>query len=122
MDQTMPSIVLIIISVILSACGQVAMKMGASSLTSNNDMLLLKFLHYFTNLPIMVGLALYGLSAFIWIAALEKVQLSYAYPMAALGYVLVAVLSFLIFNEPLSLTRIAGLAIIVVGVVVISQS
>ncbi|CAI9003619.1 undecaprenyl phosphate-alpha-L-ara4N flippase subunit ArnE [Brevibacillus sp. IT-7CA2] len=118
----MPSIVLIIISVVLSACGQVAMKMGASSLSSNSDMLLLKFLHYFTNLPIMVGLALYGLSAFIWIAALEKVQLSYAYPMAALGYVLVAVLSFLIFNEPLSLTRIVGLAIIVVGVVVISQS
>ena len=42
--------------------------------------------------------------------------------MAALGYVLVAGLSFLIFHEPLSLTRIVGLAIIVVGVVVISQS
>ncbi|EJL46682.1 cation/cationic drug transporter [Brevibacillus sp. CF112] len=118
----MPSIVLILISVLLSASGQIAMKMGASSLSGNNDMLLLKFLHYFTNLPIMAGLALYGLSAFIWIAALEKVQLSYAYPMAALGYVLVAGLSFLIFHEPLALTRIVGLAIIVVGVVVISQS
>lgn len=118
----MPSIVLIIVSVILSACGQVAMKMGASSLNSNQDMLLLKFLSYFTNLPIMVGLTLYGLSAFIWIAALEKVQLSFAYPMAALGYVLVAVMSFFIFNEPMSLTRIVGLAIIVLGVVVISQS
>ncbi|MGG1659093.1 SMR family transporter [Brevibacillus sp. NRS-1366] len=118
----MPSLVLIIVSVILSACGQIAMKMGASSLGGKNDMLFMKFLHYFTNLPIMAGLALYGLSAFIWIAALEKVQLSYAYPMAALGYVLVAGLSFLIFHEPMSLTRIAGLAIIVIGVIVISQS
>ncbi|GIO07707.1 transporter [Brevibacillus reuszeri] len=118
----MPSLVLIIISVVLSACGQIAMKMGASSLGGKNEMLLMKFLHYFTNLPIMAGLALYGLSAFIWIAALERVQLSYAYPMAALGYVLVAGLSFLIFQEPISFMRMAGLAIIVVGVIVIAQS
>lgn len=118
----MPSLLLILISVILSASGQVAMKMGASSLSGKNDMLLMKFVHYLTNLPIMVGLALYGISAFVWIAAIEKVQLSYAYPMAALGYVLVAAMSVWFFQEPMSPMRIAGLAIIVVGVVVISQS
>ncbi|RNB83360.1 cation/cationic drug transporter [Brevibacillus fluminis] len=118
----MPSLLLILISVILSASGQVAMKMGASSLSGKNDMLLMKFVHYLTNLPIMVGLALYGISAFVWIAAIEKVRLSYAYPMAALGYVLVAAMSVWFFHEPMSPMRIAGLAIIVVGVVVISQS
>lgn len=118
----MPSQVLIVISVILSACGQVAMKMGASTLSSKNDMLLMKFIHYLTNIPIMVGLALYGISAFVWIAAIEKVQLSYAYPMAALGYVLVAAMSVWFFQEPMSIMRIAGLVIIVVGVIVISQS
>ncbi|WP_255253027.1 EamA family transporter [Brevibacillus laterosporus] len=82
----------------------------------------MKILQYLTNIPIMVGLGLYGISAFVWIAAIEKVQLSYAYPMAALGYVLVALLSMWIFQEPLSGVRLLGLAIIVVGVIVISRS
>lgn len=118
----MPSQVLILISVILSACGQVAMKMGASSLSGKSDVLLMKILQYLTNIPIMVGLGLYGISAFVWIAAIEKVQLSYAYPMAALGYVLVALFSMWIFQEPLSGVRLLGLAIIVIGVIVISRS
>lgn len=118
----MPAIVLILVSVVLSACAQIAMKMGASTLSAKSDVLLLKMLHYFTNLPIMAGLFLYGISAFIWIAAIEKVQLSYAYPMAALGYVLVAALSYFIFHEPISMMRLAGLGIIVIGVVMISQS
>ncbi|MGG0755253.1 SMR family transporter [Brevibacillus laterosporus] len=82
----------------------------------------MKILQYLTNIPIMVGLALYGISAFVWIAAIEKVQLSYAYPMAALGYVLVALLSVWIFQEPVSGVRLIGLAIIVIGVIVISRS
>ncbi|ATO48082.1 MULTISPECIES: SMR family transporter [Brevibacillus] len=118
----MPSQVLIFISVILSACGQVAMKMGASALSGKSDVFWMKILQYLTNIPIMVGLALYGISAFVWIAAIEKVQLSYAYPMAALGYVLVALLSVWIFQEPVSGVRLIGLAIIVIGVIVISRS
>lgn len=98
------------------------MKMGASSLSGKSDVLLMKILQYLTNIPIMVGLGLYGISAFVWIAAIEKVQLSYAYPMAALGYVLVALFSMWIFQEPLSGVRLLGLAIIVIGVIVISRS
>ncbi|GIO00876.1 hypothetical protein J5TS2_15440 [Brevibacillus halotolerans] len=98
------------------------MKMGASSLSGKSDVFLMKILQYLTNIPIMVGLGLYGISAFVWIAAIEKVQLSYAYPMAALGYVLVALFSMWIFQEPLSGVRLLGLAIIVIGVIVISRS
>jgi multidrug transporter EmrE-like cation transporter len=114
--------VLIFVSILLSACGQVAMKLGASSLAGKSDLFLLKILQYITNVPIVVGLSLYGISAFVWIAAIERVQLSYAYPMAALGYVLVAILSVFLFQEPMSATRMAGLAIIIIGVIVLAQS
>lgn len=118
----MPSQVFIIISVILGACGQIFMKLGASALSENSHTLWGKVCQYATNLPLLTGLALYGLSAFVWISAIQKVQLSYAYPMAALSYVLVAVMSVWIFHEPMSITRMVGLAIIIIGVVVISQS
>nr|WP_322112107.1 SMR family transporter [Brevibacillus ruminantium] len=114
--------ILIFVSIILSACGQVAMKLGASSLAGNGDPFVLKIMQYMTNLPIVVGLSLYGISAFVWIAAIERVQLSYAYPMAALGYVLVAVLSVFLFHEPMSAKRMTGLAIIVIGVFVLAKS
>ena len=114
--------ILIFISIVLGAGAQIAMKMGSSQVVTAGLNLLTQLLKYFTNIPILFGLLLYALSAVVWIFAISRVQLSIAYPMVASGYVLVVLLSYLIFHEPVSTLRVLGLAIVVVGVIIIANS
>ncbi len=114
--------ILIIISIVLGACGQIIMKMGTSQLTVSGLSIMNQLLKYFTNIPILTGLVLYTLSAVFWIFAISKVQLSVAYPMVASGYVLVVILSYLLLHEPVSSLRILGLIVVVAGVVIIANS
>jgi len=116
------SLLLILSSVVLGASAQVAIKwgtMGVSQAGADAKALLLK---YFTSLPVLAGLGLYALSSVTWIFAVSNVELSKAYPMVAVGYVLVFLCSYFMFGESLSATKIAGLVTIVLGVVLISQS
>ena len=70
----------------------------------------------FTNINMFIGYSLYGISAILLVLALRKGQLSLLYPVIALTFVWVAILSMLIFHETLSPMRIAGIATIVFGV------
>jgi drug/metabolite transporter (DMT)-like permease len=79
-------------------------------------------LRLFMNWQVLSGLALYGLSAILWIMAISKVQLTFAYPMVALGYVIVFAASYFIFGDDLNAWKISGLAFIIIGVVLVSRS
>lgn len=113
---------LILISIALGAFAQIAMKLGSSQVAAGGMSLAAQLLKYFTNIPILSGFVLYALSAVVWIFALSRVPLSIAYPMVALSYVLVVFLSWLLFHEPVSAMRILGLALIMVGVIIIANS
>jgi multidrug transporter EmrE-like cation transporter len=75
-----------------------------------------------TNLPLLAGYALYGLSTVLLILALRDGELSLLYPVIALTYVWVTVLSFLIFHESINPLKMAGIAIIVSGVTVLGRN
>jgi multidrug transporter EmrE-like cation transporter len=113
---------LIFLSVLLGAGGQVAMKWGTMQVKPVDGGALHHLLKYVSNWSVVMGLSFYALSAVIWILAIAKVDLTYAYPMVAGGYVIVFLLSYLLFHEPVSLQRVIGLAAIIVGVFLISQS
>ena len=116
------SLLLILVSVVLGSSAQIAIKwgtLGVSQTDLDTKELLMK---YFTNASVLSGLILYAFSSVTWIFAVAKVDLSQAYPMVAMGYVIVFICSYLFFNEPISLLKIAGLATIVAGVVMISRS
>ena len=73
--------------------------------------------------PLFVAaVLLYCVGFVLWLVVLSKLQLSYAYPILALSYCLVPLLSRLIFGEPVSLMRWIGIAIICVGVVLVGLS
>lgn len=63
------------------------------------------------------GLALYGVSTFLWLVALSQVQLGFAYPFLSLSYVLVIVTSWVLFSEEVSIWRVVGVAAICIGVI-----
>ncbi|MHB8668905.1 MAG: DMT family transporter, partial [Burkholderiales bacterium] len=65
---------------------------------------------------ILGGLACYVVSVVVWILGLSRVEVSIAYPMLSLGYVLNAAAAWYLFGEAVSLTRLAGIGIIIIGV------
>lgn len=71
---------------------------------------------------IIGGLLCYVLSVGLWIVALSRVDVSVAYPMLSIGYVVNALLAWQLFDEPLTVGRMAGIGIILLGVVVLARS
>lgn len=71
---------------------------------------------------VLLGLAIYACGTFLWLIALSRVDLSYAYPFASLNYVLVLLSSWLILGEQPSIPRIVGVVIICCGVYAISRT
>jgi multidrug transporter EmrE-like cation transporter len=115
----------VLISVLLNVSGQLCLKKGALAkgpLDLHMNKLLLAVYHAFSNPFIILGLFLYGISAFFWIIALSRVDLSYAYPILSLGYILIMLLSYWFFQENLSTLRVLGTLTVVVGLCLIFKS
>lgn len=71
---------------------------------------------------IMGGLGFYVVSVVVWIMALSRVEVSIAYPMLSIGYVVNALAAWWLFGEAVSLTRLAGIGVIIIGVYIVSRS
>jgi multidrug transporter EmrE-like cation transporter len=70
---------------------------------------------------IISALAAALVAVLLWMAALTKLDLSHAYPFVSLSFVLVALASAWAFHEPLTGLKLAGIALICLGVVIGSQ-
>ena len=75
-----------------------------------------------TNWPILGGLSCYVVSVVVWILALSRVEVSIAYPMLSIGYVVNAGLAWWLFGEMVTVQRLVGIGIIILGVVVVARS
>jgi len=71
---------------------------------------------------VWIGLALYALSAAVWILALATVPLSVAYPFLGLSYVAIAATSVLALGEWLTPAQWIGIALVVIGVIAVAVS
>lgn len=76
----------------------------------------------FTNLPLLGGYCLYGLSTALLVLALRDGELSLLYPVIALTYVWVTILSVVCFHETINLFKAMGITTIVIGVVILGRS
>jgi len=72
--------------------------------------------------PIITGLCLYVVSVGVWLLVLSRVQVSFAYPMLSIGYVVNALAANYFFGEPLGSVRMLGIFIIIAGVYLVAQS
>lgn len=75
-----------------------------------------------TEWKIVVGTAMLALFFFLWLAVLSWEDLTVALPMQALNYVLVAILAKYLLHEHVSPLRWAGIALVCVGVMMITKS
>jgi multidrug transporter EmrE-like cation transporter len=77
--------------------------------------------HFLLNPWVISSLLSAVLAAFAWIAALSKLELSKAYPFVSASFVLVLVLSAVLFDEPLTAPKLVGAVVIVAGLIIASQ-
>jgi multidrug transporter EmrE-like cation transporter len=116
---------MILTGVLLNAGAQLLLKAGTRSLGvigASGAGLLQTAIGVGTQPFILAGLACYVLSVGIWIVALSRVEVSIAYPMLSIGYVVNAFAAWWLFGEALTPLRLLGIGIILIGVVVLSRS
>ena len=123
--MTAASFALILTGVLLNAAAQLLLKAGTNTLgvitpTAANALPLAWTIA--TNPHFLGGFACYGISVFVWILTLSRVPVSIAYPMLSIGYVVNALAALWLFGEAVSVTRMAGIGIIIVGVYVVARS
>lgn len=75
-----------------------------------------------TQLPIIGGLTCYVLSVVVWIIGLSRVDVTIAYPMLSLGYILNALGAWYFLGEALSMQRLLAIGVILVGVALIART
>lgn len=102
---------------LIGAAAQVLLKLGANHLTHAG--LLATFWSIFTVPTVFVGYCLYGIFAILMVYALRHGELSILYPVIALTFVWVSILSAVIFHEAMNSMKVAGIAVIVAGVAVL---
>ena len=71
---------------------------------------------------ILGGLACYVVSVVVWILALSRVEVSVAYPMLSIGYLVNAIAAWSLFGENVTAGRIVGIGVIIVGVCIVAWS
>ena len=120
-----PQLALVLTGVLLNAVAQLLLKAGAGSLAGvelrvSNALVIAGRL--MVNVPIIAGLACYALSVVVWILALTRVEVSVAYPMLSIGYVVNALAAWWLFGENLSGARLAGIGVILLGVWLVART
>ncbi len=120
-NSNLQSIGLVLSSVAFGAVGQLILKAGMNSL-GKVQLTGETLLHMATNPLLIVGIAIFLVSTVLWLLALSKADLSFAYPFLSLTYMAVLVGGAVLFHEQVTLTRVVGFAIIVAGVVIVARS
>jgi len=72
--------------------------------------------------PLWYALFAYGLSVIVWLVGLSRVPVSQAYPLLSLGYVINIGLAWWLLGEVPNVQRVAGIAVIVAGVILVTRS
>ena len=118
-------IALILLSVTLAAVAQLTLKYGMDQVTERSGVLRLQassLQDVVTTPAVWAGLFLFALSAFVWLAVLSRTSLSFAYPFASLTYVLILLADRFLLDQEVPALRWAGVAFIVVGIVLVAQT
>ena len=108
------SIALVFACTILGAAAQILMKIGMSHFTPHPIAIL-------TNIPLLIGYVLYGVNTLMLVLALREGELSMLYPIIALTYVWVTLLSYSLLHEPPNVFKNIGITTIVIGVGVLGR-
>jgi len=110
---------------LIDAIAQVLMKKGivGEALISWNSHNLFSFVIQNAVSPLVIaGIILYSLNFFLWIIILTKIDLSLAVPLGSTTYALIPLSAVIFLHERISMTGIAGILCVVIGILILSKS
>jgi len=120
------SLLLILASVTMGVCGQLCLKAGMDQVgtlaASGIISILQTALRVLATPLVFLGLAFYAMGAVFWLLVLSKLDLSLAYPMLALTYILIPLAAQFVLGEQVPSLRWLGVGIIFIGVMVVAQT
>jgi multidrug transporter EmrE-like cation transporter len=109
------SIILVFACTILGTLAQLFMKAGMEQFHPEPMALI-------TNVPLIAGYCLYGINTVMLVMALREGELSVLYPIIALTYVWVTLVSYIHLHEPPNIYKNMGVTAIILGVIVIGRA
>ncbi|MBA7671039.1 putative 4-amino-4-deoxy-L-arabinose-phosphoundecaprenol flippase subunit ArnF [subsurface metagenome] len=114
----------VLVSVSLAVVGQLLLKIGMLRMgrfSLNISTIVPQYTRILLNPFIIAGIISFALSMLVWLYVLSRLELSVAYPFVALNYVLILFASHFLLKETITPVRIIGVAVIVIGVYLISR-
>ena len=114
----------ILTGVFLNALAQLLLKAGTNAIgvihltTANWFSVGIKVA---TQVPILGGLTCYVVSVLVWIIALSRVDVTIAYPMLSIGYIVNAIGAWYFLGEVMSSERVLAIGVIIVGVILLAR-
>lgn len=122
--MTAPLLLLAFAAVTLNACAQIVLRklmLGVGLPPMGGGGLAAYAVALGTSPWFLLGLGCYGVSLGLWMLVLARVEVSLAYPLLSFGYILTAAAGYFLLGESVGPARVAGLALICVGILVISR-
>jgi multidrug transporter EmrE-like cation transporter len=118
-------LVLLGIAILLTVSGELLLKQGMNRngvLEVSPDTLLPTVGRLLTNPFILAGFTFIFSGSIFWLGVISRVPLSYAYPMLSTSYILVVGASWLFLGEEITLLRMVGVVVIILGVSLVFRS
>jgi drug/metabolite transporter (DMT)-like permease len=115
---------LVLMSVMLGSIGQIMMKSGSDrvgNLPLTPTTIVPDIIRILRIPEFWMALLLFAISSLIWVKVLSKSELTHAYPLGSMSYVFVFLFSALLLHEALTLQKVLGALVIMVGIFIIHR-
>lgn len=118
-----PTIILALVSISLGAVAQFLLKVGVNSMGGfkvDPQRPILSIVQAFLQPHILIGILIFVSSMVIWLMVISKMELSRAYPMISVSYIIITLLSHFVLGETITPLRLGGIGVILLGVILIN--
>ena len=114
--------ILLLIAIGLTVSGEVLLKLGMNEVRQAVGAFspsLPVLVRTFTEWRVVAGFALIFSGALFWLGVISRADFSFAYPLLALSYIVALLPARLVLQEPITINRVVGAIIVVVGAIII---
>ena len=119
-------LIAILASIVFGVSGQLALKAGVMRtsirFSTKPDLVLVQYVRALLNPLVLVGLVCFAIGMLIWLYVLSQLDLSVAFPFLGLNYVLIMLGSRILFQEPITVSKLIGTGLVVAGVVLLGKN
>ena len=112
-------VAIIILNAVLATCAEVLLKIGAMQPLAIRLPTPFAFVSAVLSLWVVLGIVAYVGSLFLWLAALSRLPLHFAYGLASIVHILVPLACWLVLHETIPIGRLAGMLFILAGILML---